>query len=252
MTILPMNGLLRGSSKSTMRSAESPLSGVSFSSLLDTEEGISRIQQTKTFSFSELGVFGRHVAQVNRAMPVPEGGSGTIQEMKCAVDVPEAGVETDIATAAHYIEADAQHPTYSVTSRPASVVQMRAETSRIFSAPPLEEPNGVFDLSELDVSSPSRSAQTLAAAIKRAASASSDFNGKLNLTSVIISGPSTALTVLIRSDDNSSEARARLRRIVEQITSELGQRVAAVHMNGSPLEHTLNPLVGDANGYLAS
>lgn len=65
---------------------------------------------------------------------------------------------------------------------------------------------------------------------------------------LLVSGSDGALQVVARSQDDTPEARLRLRRLIEDAVTEFGVKLGSLHINGSEAKHSFPSMVGGTHG----
>lgn len=219
-----------------------------FASLLDAASR-RNAEAAEADPFSALGVFGRYHATAANDVP----------DVEAAPQLPDGWIDqvTPRLSASDRTFSAVGHPAATMEARPTPWPQPArwgaaprdsAGGSRITgSGAEAEVPPQVAEPDQSDMSasadaepdSPTHSAaRTLPDRPTRPSSSAY----------LTLMGPDLALQILARVFEDSPEALARLRHLIEQTTAEFGMSVGELHLNGSAAESSSQKTVGDFNG----
>jgi len=215
----------------------------SFAGLLENP-ALASPSENRTFTFSELGMFGR-----SRGIPSPgtDSTSNDVVTTGAAEDLLASGSLSDSRTAfalPKHFEARGVSQVRAQAVPDCSAVGEYLEEQR---QPLVKEAPLVMmaaEMSETEASLPV-SAKGLVSAKLPAQPRSCQETNTVNL---VVNGPNGALTILARETGSDDEDQARLRRLIDGVTSEFGMRISEFYLNGSVVDQSFSTIIGGNHG----
>jgi hypothetical protein len=223
--------------------AEAAPSAGSFAGLLDNSPS-STLSQNRAFTFAELGMFGR-----SHNVDAPDiASSGSNEVTFDAGEDPPAGnsFTSPGAALSPLMELQAQNASQvrSPVAHGAYFVGEYSEEQHQSAGK--EAPLIVMsaELPESNAGLPSSSKDRGGAKLPTQPRSCQEAN----TVNLVVNGANGELNVLARDTGNNEEDHARLRRLLDGVAWEFGERIGGFYLNGSAVDQPFSAIIGGNHG----
>jgi len=242
MKVIPPPGMLPRPSTAMPQSFGAAEPGASFASLLGRTPADGNSGVARSYGFSALGMFGLSGAASDNpgsesvgTLPVSDAAETATAASHAAADSAPSLQHGEVPSTGQ-LRGQAASPVQELARIQVPLVDggeaIAAETQAESSCSGSIEPEGSAPAEGSGPPAPARSRPPMRPA-------------PVNL---LVSGSDDALQIVLRSPDDTPEARFRQRRLVEKIAAEFGVTLASVHLNGSDTEPSFASRIGGAHG----